>query len=462
MFKHRHRHSWGRWNWEIDARSTPPRRVLPLQEHVYEHRSEIPLVARHWIDFETSLRQAGQSAVLLVDNCTQYQSQVNRLVQGLPIQSSLRLLLTSETSSWRVRQKHPRLFSDSKSIVLSTLSHNELVGLLHIVTGSPDLRKHVEKGFLKMSYQTQIRQLSRRCSADMFVCLKSLFSSDSLDDIILKEFAALGQPYQDVYRLTCALEAAGSSPHRQMVLRLSGLSLDMISGSLDVLEGLVYEAGRSTSPGIFLWKSRHEVIANIVSTYKYGDPNELYDLLNLAVKTSNPTYFEEVKMLRDMCNSDRGIRAIPDDKQRIELYQLIAETLPSDNVVRHRLVSELIHTNKLGDADAEIARAIEDVGLDPPLQRYRVKLLLGRAQNTGIQPVDRRAMIDAAITEAQHGISRFPESKYMYFVLADAVEDWFYETKEHGRVEWAKHELQSAFERLLDPDLLDRVHRLPS
>ena len=50
----------------------------------------------------------------------------------------------------------------------------------------------------------------------------------------------------------------------------------------------------------------------------------------------------------------------------------------------------------------------------------------------------------------------------MYFVLADAVEDWFYETKEHGRVEWAKHELQSAFERLLDPDLLDRIHRLPS
>ena len=257
------------------GKSTLARRLLVeyflSQEHVYEHRSEIPLVARHWIDFEASLRQAGQSAVLLVDNCTQYQSQVNRLVQGLPSKSSLRLLLTSETSSWRVRQKHPRLFSDSKSIVLSTLSHHELVGLLRIVTGSPDLRKHVEKAFLKTNYQTQIRQLSRRCSADMFVCLKSLFSSESLDDIILKEFAALDQPYQDVYRLTCALEAAGSSPHRQMVLRLSGLSLNMISGSLDVLEGLVHEAGRSTSPGIFLWKSRHEVIANIVSTYKYGE-----------------------------------------------------------------------------------------------------------------------------------------------------------------------------------------------
>ena len=447
------------------GKSTLARRLLvehfSFQAHVFEHRSEIPLVARHWTDFEATLRQANESAVLLLDNCTQYQNQVNRLANGLPTDSSLRLLLTSETASWRVRQKHPRLFSDSQTIVLSVLSHQELAGLLRIVTNTAELRQHVEPAFLQKKYHTQMRQLARRCSADMFVCLKSLFSSESLDDIILNEFAGLDQPYQDIYRLTCALEAAGSSPHRQMILRLSGLAPSMISGSLDVLEGLIHEAERSTSPGVFLWKSRHEVISNIVSTYKYSNPEDLYELLSTAIKTANPTYFEEVKMLRDVCNSDRGIRAIPDDARRIELYQLIAETVPSDNVVRHRLVSELLRTNKLGDADAEISRAIDEIGLDPPLQRYKAKLLLGRAGNPAIQSVDRRAMIDAAITEAQRGIERFPDNKYMYFVLADAVEEWYYETQEHGRVEWVRHELQSAYERLLDPDLTRRIHRLP-
>ena len=447
------------------GKSTLARRLL--KEHfssqacVYEHRSELPLVAQHWIDFEATLRLKDETAALLVDNCTQHQTQVNRLAHGLPTDSSLRLLLTSETSSWRVRQKHPRLFSDSKTIVLSDLSRRELAGLLRIVTNTSELRQHVESAFLQKNHQAQMRQLARRCSADMFVCLKSLFSSESLDDIILNEFATLNQPYQDIYRLTCALEAAGSSPHRQMILRLSGLAPDMISGSLEVLEGLIHEAERSTSPGVFLWKSRHEVISNIVSTYKYGDPDDLYELLSSAITTANPTYFEEVKMLRDICNSDRGIRAIPDDTRRLGLYQLIAETLPSDNVVRHRLVSELLRTNKLGDADAEISRAIDEIGLDPPLQRYKAKLLLGRARNPAIQSVDRRSMIDAAIAEAQRGIERFPDNKYMYLVLADAVEEWHFETQEHGRIEWVKHELQSAFERLLDPDLTRRIQRLP-
>ena len=241
-------------------------------------------------------------------NCAQHLSQINRLVAYLPTDnSSLRLILTAETSIWRVRQKHPRLFSDSETVVLSKLSKTELTDLLKLVTSKPELSQHAEAAFLRKAHHAQLRQLQRRCSADMFVCLKALFSSGTpLTTSLLNEFASLDQPFQEIYRLTCALEAAGSVPHRQMILRLSGLSLDLISASLDVLEGLISEAERTISPGIFLWKSRHEIIARIISTYKYSDPDELYRLLNSAIATANPTYHEEVKMLRDMCNSDRG------------------------------------------------------------------------------------------------------------------------------------------------------------
>ena len=449
------------------GKSTLARRLL--FEHfsntttVYEHRSEIPFASSHWIKYETELRKVNESAFLLIDSCTQFQSQVNRLVENLPTDnSSLRLLLTAETSVWRLRQKHARLFSDSETLILSALSTRELHGLLNIVTNTRELRQHAETSFLRQDRQSQSRQLSRRCSADMFVCLKALFSSESLDDIILSEFSALEHPYQDVYRLTCALEAASSSPHRQMILRLSGLSLNLIAASLEVLEGLVFESDRSASPGIFLWKSRHEVIAKIISTYKFGNPDDLYSLLKQAIESANPTFHEEVKMLREMCNSERGVRGIPDGIRRIDLYQLIADVLPSDNVVRHRLIYELIRNRRLGDAEAELERAIEDVRLDPPLQRYKAKLLLERAKNPALESVDRRAIIDSAITEAQNGIERFPNSKYLYFILADAAEDWHYETGEHGRLEWAKYELQRAFERLLDPDLLERVRRMPN
>jgi len=318
----------------------------------------------------------------------------------------------------------------------------------------------LEPSFIRETPAEQLMILARGCSADMFVCLKVLFSSDSIDDILLKEFNALEAPFSDVYRTTAGLEAAGAIPHRQMVLRVSGVLASLVAPSLDVLEGLVEEQDREASLGIYVWRTRHEVIARILSEYKYSDPHDLYELLSRAVETADPTYFEELRSLREMCNAARGISALPDAPDRISLYRKIIQAVPTERVARHRLVSELIDEERLGDAEAELKNAIDEVRLDPPLQRYRVRILIARSRAGGLADDDRKAMLKTAVSEAERAMQRFPNSKYMYFVAADVAEEWFYTTGERGLLEWARLALEKAERDLLDPDISDRRTRL--
>jgi hypothetical protein len=215
----------------------------------------------------------------------------------------------------------------------------------------------------------------------MFVCLKALFSAETLDEIILREYASLPESEQTLYRTTAALEAAGALPHRQMVLRVTGLPASIIAGALEILEGLVEEEEKTYSLGIYLWRTRHEVVAELISRYKF-------------------------------------------------------------------------------DAEAELKAAIEEVGVDPPLQRYRVRIYVLRSRLPGLLEEDRRTILKAGLAEAESAISRFADNKYMYFAAADVAEEWFRLTGEIHLVEWAKTVLQGAYEKLLDPDISDRLRDL--
>lgn len=451
------------------GKSTVARRVMvsraQMGEQCFEHRAEFPLSPDAWIRHEQSLRTAGKRGTLLIDNCPSFQRQANQLAKRLPQDSHLRLIVTAETSAWRPRQKDAKFFTDATELTLNSLSSREITSLQQLLTHNEALRSLVPPAFSKLARSQQIEHLRRRCSSDMFVCLKALTESAGLDDIILREYAAIDLQNQDVYRLTAALESSGALPHRQMVLRLSGLSATLISASLEVLEGLVDESEHresgDKSGGIYLWRTRHEVIADIISKYKYADPVERAILYKDVIETANPTFFVEQRSIRELCTNDKGIAGLPDPDERVALYRLVSTIMPADRVSRHRLIRELISAQNLGDAEAELKIAIKELGLDPPFQRYKVKLLIERSKQA-LQPVDRKALIRQASDECERGVERFKDSKYMYFITADVAEEWYEVTGEKGMLEWAAQIVRGGYDELHDPDIIKRFDRLRS
>lgn len=451
------------------GKSTSARRLLQryvADGHIaFEHRFEFPLQPDLWIEYEKELAKQNSRALLLIDNCQHFQRQLNQLIRALPKKTCLHLVLTAETAAWRPRQKDARLFSETQTVELGLMSGAELKRMRDLLTTQRDLKALLPQHFASQTPLSQVEYLRRRCSADMFVCLKALTDSKTLDDIILREYADIDDGYQQLYRLTAALEASGAIPHRQMVLRLSHVSSSMVNASLDVLQGLVdeFEAppdSRGNDLGVFFWKTRHQVIAQIIARYKYSDPDERKALFESVIATANPTYYVEVRSLRELCNSDLGIQSLPQSSDRVDLYRMVAATLPTDRVARHRLVRELLRGGLTADAEAELKNAIDDLKLDPPLQRYKIKLLVQRSQAEGLRPEDRKALLREATNEVERGMAQFQNSKYMFTTAADVSEEWYQVTGEAGQMQWAALKLKEAYDRLLDPELQERSDRL--
>ncbi len=264
---------------------------------VWELRFGMPLDSKAWLAVAARLPEEGPAAVLVLDDCTSQQRQVNLLVDGLADQANprLRLILTAQTSQWEPRTKSPRLFTRGVVEPLSSLDGAEIDALLDLIDSQSDVRRLAGQDFLLKTRWQRAAAIRTRCSADMFVALKYLFSTDALDTILLREYAALNPDLQDMYRLVAGLEAAGARVHRQLALRLLGIRADLLAGHLRrYLSGLVDEFDINPEHGLYGLRTRHQVIAEVVSRYKLADEEKLTDLLSGVVAAINPTPFWNV------------------------------------------------------------------------------------------------------------------------------------------------------------------------
>lgn len=391
--------------------------------YCWEHVPDFPLDAEAWLDVEEQLQTHDAEGVLLIDDCTRFLGQVNRLVTELVRRDrlSLRLVLTASPSQWRPRMKSRHLFGERAVMEeLSLLTDGEIDELVNLASAVEEVKALVERGFALLSRSDQIRQLRLRARADMFVCLKNVFATEELDTILLREFAELKDDEQGVYREVAGIQAVGGRAHRQLVLRLLDVRADQVAHLLLGLAGIVDETTISEERGLYAWETRHPIIAGIVTRYKYSSDEELYRLLNDIIEHTNPAVRIELVALNEMCNADYGIRSLTDKTQQLALYRKLVELVPGERIPRHRLVGTLLDLNQLDLAGQEIRQAEDAVGLDRPLNRYQVRLALARARSTpGIRPEDRAAIVRDAERYALRGLEKYPDDKFTYIAYAD-------------------------------------------
>lgn len=287
---------------------------------------------------------------------------------------------------------------------------------------------------------------------------KNIFASELLDTILLKEYADLAEPLQDIYRHVAVLEATGGRVHRQLVLRLLELDVSMLSSFLRRLEGLVEEFEISPAEGIYGWETRHEIVASTIATYKFSDDRELGEFLEKVIESLNPTLYLELQLLRNLCSRDKGVGRVSNIQERRRLLELAVSIAPGERVPRHRLIACMLEMDDLDGAEMAIHEAEDVVSIDRPIQRYKVLLKLARAERTpGIMDEDRRAMLMEAHRLAVDGIRRFPDNKYAYTTLASVGLSIADRTGETEHLDAALEEMRKVSNQILDPDFEGRI-----
>ena len=442
-------------------------RALLAQEaqegtYCWEHPFDFPLLQREWLEVDDQLQERGQNGILLIDGCTPFLRQVNRLAAKLAAkdEARLKLVLTATAAQWRPRLKEPVLWKRGKVFELSRLTQEDIRSLVRLAAENPAIRSLVEPGFAALPADKKMRRLTERARADMYVCLKNVFANEQLDNILLREFAELDEPQQDVYRFVAALQALGGHVHRQLVLRLLDVSATDIKGLLQSLEGVVDEYVISADEGLYGWSTRHEVIARTIAEYKYSGQEELRELLHRVVDELNPTVYVEVRTLREMCNSDWGVAKLPNDEDQLEIFQKMVAIAPSERIPRHRVIRKLLDMERLEAAVSAIRDAEEAVGLDRPINRFKVRLAILRAQKTqGILPQDRLAMLRSAEGVALKGIDRFGEDRRSYSAYADVGLVVARLSGDLSVLNAALKLMNAAYENILDPVMGEDIER---
>ena len=422
----------------------------------WEHKVDFDLPVEAWTKLDVELRKRKETGVLFIDDAHEHLHEINQLVEEITShqEPALKLLIISTKPHWNPRLKTPGMYSHGQQYLLASLSENEINRLLNLLEDRNEIQKLVGEKFLGFSRPERRRRLVERCGKDMFVCLKNIFGFDAINMIILREFASLPNDYQSIYRSIAAMESAGVRVHRQLVLRVTGLQADQVSRTIDDLDGIIEEYAINPKQGVYGWRVRHSIIADLIAEHKFAAQEEIFGLLSKVIQNINPSYPIEVKSIRDICNMTTGIGRVYDKSQQNILLRQMISLAPAERVPRHRLITNLIDQEEFEIAENEIRIFEKELRLDSPVHRYKVKLMLATARATeGIMDTDRASLTQQAASLAQSGTTKFPDDKNMYRVYLEAGAQFFKFSKEMIIFDEAMASARTAQDKILDPEL---------
>jgi hypothetical protein len=422
----------------------------------WEHKDDYSLLTAEWRTLADRLKNEAKLGLLLVDDAQAHLHEINELVDLLVADnnSNLKLILVAPKNQWNPRVKTPNIFKRGKRFDLSQLDSNEILNLLNLIDTNSAVQGLVEYSFAGFSRAERQRRLTVRCEADMFVCLKNIFASEKFDDIILREFASIPEQYQEIYRLVAAMESSGVKVHRQFVVRILGINAGDIPSVLTNLTDIVHEYSINEREGIYAWQGRHPVITDIITNYKFRSIDEFVNLFSKIIDNTIPTYEIEIRTIRQLCNIDSGIGRIPNKEIRNRLLRKMISVVPGERIPRHRLIRNLIDMAEFEKADTEIRLFDNDFRIDGPVYRYKIILLLARAEKAaGIMEEDRLAILDKAREMAIQGIEKFPNNKDILRTYCDVGLALFKRNGNYTVFDAAMKEMKTAETRIGDPEI---------
>lgn len=436
-------------------------RLLRQGFYCWAHKGDHTLLADKWLSVAKYLKRKKQHGTIFIDDAHNHLHQLNELVDLLVSDENgnLKIIAASTRNHWNPRVKTPNIFKFGAVHNLVKLQPEEITRLLQLIDNNAEIRPLAEENFSGFSRHER-RRLVDRCESDMFVCLKNIFASEKFDDIILRKYASLQEPYQNIYRLVAAMESAGIRVHRQLVIRVLGIPALEIPAVLSHLTDIVHEYTISEREGIYGWKGRHSVIVDIIARYKFAEVEKLIDLFSKVIDCILPTYEIEIRTIRELCNIESGLSKIPDKSVQNTLLRKMMSVAPGERIPRHRLIRNLIEMGEFEKAETEIRLFDKDFGGDGPVFRYKVNLLVARAIRTsGIMEEDRLAILEKAREMAIVGISRYPNNKNMLAAYCDVGIELYRRTGDLTVFDQAISEMKDAEVRIGDPDISKLISR---
>ncbi|MFT7388193.1 MAG: hypothetical protein ACI8VC_001438 [Candidatus Endobugula sp.] len=127
-------------------------------------------------------------------------------------------------------------------------------------------------------------------------------------------------------------------------------------------------------------------------------------------------------------------------------------------VLTSRLIRYLIDVNQLEKAETEIRLFENDFKSEGPLERFKIILLLARAERTaGILDEDRIAILEMAREKAVKAVDRYKNNKNILKTYSDVGLEIYKRSQDSSVFEDSMKQLKEAETRLGDPEITTSI-----
>ena len=184
------------------------------------------------------------------------------------------------------------------------------------------------------------------------------------------------------------------------------------------------------------------------------DEKEFYQLFETVIDNIIPTYDIEIRTIKQLCSFDSGISRFSDKHLRNKLLRKMISKVPGERIPRHRLIRYLIDINQLEKAETEIRLFENDFKTEGPVERFKIILLLARAERTpGILEEDRIAILEMARVKSVKAIERYKTNKNILKTYCDVGIEIYRKTQDPNTFDDAVAKLKEAEVRIGDPEI---------
>jgi hypothetical protein len=237
------------------------------------------------------------------------------------------------------------------------------------------------------------------------------------------------------------------------------ISASQVAAVLNGLSGIIDEFDIKPARGIYGWSTRHLVIAQKITEYKFSHIDDLTKLFDQVIDHINPLEPLELQSIRAICDTDYGIGRIGDSAIRERLYRRLVAIVPGERIPWHRLIREKLEQNDITESEYLIRDAADAAGTDSPIDRYKVRLLVLRSNVTpGISALDRLALLRKAFELAMTNTHRHKLDKYTYRELCTVALELHKRGENVAYIDEAISRMREGVALIMDPDLDRMLH----
>lgn len=321
-----------------------------------------------------------QRIYLFIDDILEAEDEIGALLtQARKDKLAITIIGTTRTNAWN------DYGSDLDSVVtnsyeLSYLSEKEIAFLIGL------LRQHHSLGYLaELSTEEQKEALSKRAGRQLLVALHEATLGKPFREIVKDEYDSISNAQaQSLYLTVCILHRLGTETRAGLIARIHHIPFSLFREKLfKPLESIVFVQETQYTRD-FVYRSRHQHIAEIVFEAILTDQRERYDEYVRLISNIDIGYQADRDALHGLISAKQLRLLFEEDSLITSIYELAGNRFPDEyHIHQQQAVFEMKRQNgDLVKAEALLKTAMQKAPRNPILTHSLAELHLKRAERS--------------------------------------------------------------------------------